>query len=385
MKNISLFLLLGLFAIKSQAQNFQMTIKPSSTASSIRAVIRPGITINNAQISSAQVTVLIPASVGEPRPTAVIKNNPITGLGYLLFTSTETTPDGTYFVYEFDGVGNATVPATNYIAGTEYDLLEIQFTNRPDVSSQVRLAQLPNGGTSGESPGNYNFFLALNGVDVVNQTAPFYGSISSNDGQGYAGYSFAALNNVVLPVNWLKFTAVRQGNDVMLNWDVADERNTDRYEVEVSPNGVDFAPFATKQRTSGSGSKNYNHLDKQVGRYNSKILHYRIKQYDLDGKFSYSPIKTVRLDVKGETSLFPNPAKEGFTLTIPYLNPNQDKVQLHLVNPLGQVVDRKDITRLAAVNYYYNLQSSLITSGEYLLKIFEDGQLTETKRVLIKK
>ncbi|HEY0039360.1 MAG TPA: T9SS type A sorting domain-containing protein, partial [Flavisolibacter sp.] len=125
--------------------------------------------------------------------------------------------------------------------------------------------------------------------------------------------------------------------------------------------------------------------DKQVGRYNSKILHYRIKQYDLDGKFSYSPIKTVRLDVKGETSLFPNPAKEGFTLTIPYLNPNQDKVQLHLVNPLGQVVDRKDITRLAAVNYYYNLQSSLITSGEYLLKIFEDGQLTETKRVLIKK
>jgi hypothetical protein len=374
---LSLLLSILLFSF-SNAQLIQGTLKPGSTPNSVIVAIRSNTTFTG-QITGLNITLQIPSTVS-PAPTVSILNNPLSANVPTENFATAVTTENGFINYLF--VNNPTgTPAVNFVANTEINLLELQFANGPTgVVSQVRLANLPSGGSNSQQ-----YFYIEVGADRTNEASMFYGAAAMNDPGGYAAYSFVSINGVVLPVNWLKFTAVRQGNDVMLNWDVADERNTDRYEVEVSPNGVDFASFATKQRTSGSGSKNYNHLDKQVGRYNSKILHYRIKQYDLDGKFSYSPIKTVRLDVKGETSLFPNPAKEGFTLTIPYLNPNQDKVQLHLVNPLGQVVDRKDITRLAAVNYYYNLQSSLITSGEYLLKIFEDGQLAETKRVLIKK
>lgn len=378
MKHILLLLLFALLAGHTGAQLFQGTIKPGSTPNSIIVAIRSNTTFSG-QFTGLNITLQIPSGVS-PVPSLNIKNNPLNANIPTGNYQSAVTNEGGFINYLF--VNNpAGTPAYNFTAGAEINLLELEFTGGPNgVRSQVRLASLPDGGSNAQQ-----YFYMEVGADRTNTAAMFYGESASNNAAGYTAYSFVSVNNIALPVNWLKFTAVRQGNDAALAWDVNNETNADRYQVEASSNGADFTALATQQKTPGSGTKTYTYLDKQVSRYNAKIIYYRIKQLDQDGKFTYSPTKTVRLDVRGETALFPNPAKEGFTLTIPYLNPDQKRIQLHLVNAIGQIVERRDITRQAATNYYYNLHSSLIVSGEYLLKVYENGELTETKRVIVKK
>jgi hypothetical protein len=191
--------------------------------------------------------------------------------------------------------------------------------------------------------------------------------------------SCAQLNT--LPVRFLSFSAIRQASGVAINWVVGSEELVSSYELEVSTNGSIFSHLATK---ASMGKANYDYIDQGVARYNATKLYYRVKQLDRDGSFTYSPVKTVRLDVKGAISLYPNPARVGFMLNIPYVQANDHQVLLQLLNGVGQVLETRTISRAQAVNYYYNLQPSL-PSGDYLLKIFEDGALSETKQVLIKK
>lgn len=386
MKTYSFALLFLILSLVGNSQTFQATVLPGTAANSVILAVRPGSTLSNAQMSSAQFALMVPAGIGMPIPTAIVrKADYITGMGFVVAPiSTETTPDGNFYVFNIDGVGGSTVPTMTFNSGVNYNLIEIQFLGRPDVSTSIRLAQLPNGGTTSNS----NFYLAMNGVDVVNQAAQFFATgatTASNDGQGYSGFSYVTSANIILPVRWLSFSAVRQVNDALVSWSVDNDANNEKYIVERSFDGSNFTTIGEINKRIGSGTKRYDLLDKNITSTGNKIIYYRVKSVETNSRYTYTETKNIRLDLKGQISLFPIPARDGFTLTIPYLNPSQAKVQLHLLNAVGQVVERKDITRAAAVNYYYNLQSSLITSGEYMLKIFEDGQLTETKRVLIKK
>jgi hypothetical protein len=132
-----------------------------------------------------------------------------------------------------------------------------------------------------------------------------------------------------LPVRFLNFSAVRQASNVIVTWGVGAEDAVNSYELEVSTNGSSFSRIAMK---ASQGSSSYDYIDQNVARYNAKKLYYRVKQLDKDGAFTYSPVKTIRLDVKGSIALYPNPAREGFTLNIPYLQANDQRVVLQLVN-----------------------------------------------------
>lgn len=385
MKRILLSLGWMMGVITASAQNFQMTIKAGSSPNSVRAVIRPANTMANVQMSSAQVTILVPVSIGVPRPVASIKTNYITGMGYVSFLSVESTPapeSSSFYVYQFDGVGGPTVPFLTFNANTEYDLLEIQFANRPDVVTQVRVAQLPNGGVAGDAPGQYNFYLAMGGVDVVNQSNQFYGASSSNDGNGYAGYSFAALNGVVLPVRLLDFQVTRQNNDALIQWKVSEDGENERFELERSLDGVNFLKIADVPKKVGNGTKTYEFTDLNLRSHNKPVIHYRVKDVDYSGRFSYTKIIPIRLDLKGAIALYPNPAKDGFYVSIPYQNPDGSRVQLQLINKAGQVLETKQITKTMATNYYFNVNPAY-TSGDYTLRIFEEQTLVDTKKVVV--
>lgn len=363
---------------QSATARFQGRLKPGSAPNSVIVAIRSNETFTG-NVSNFQFTIQTP--IAFPEVVAAIKHNPF---ATYLPTSGYSTENSLEFGYKNFLFGGTAVGSPNYTFtnGVEVDVLEIAFLNGPTAPIYpVRLAQLPGGGATTQK----NFYIEINGIDNTNQTAMFYGSSFTNDPLGYAAYSFSALTNVSLPIRWLAFNVSRQGNDGLVEWDVEGDNDNEKYIVERSFDGSNFVPVVDVAKRAGTGSKKYSYLDNNITSLRSKIIYYRIKSVELNNRFTYTDIKNIRLDVKGGISLYPIPAKDGFTLSIPYLSPNQEKVQLHLVNSVGQVIERRDITRLAAVNYYYNLQSSLITSGEYLLKIFEDGQLTETKRVLIKK
>ena len=140
-------------------------------------------------------------------------------------------------------------------------------------------------------------------------------------------------SGVTLPVAWQSFTAVKQPNIVELNWSTASEQNTKDFEVQYSTNTQDWSVLGTVAAAGNSSTTkefNFTHNSPLKG---SIYNYYRIKQNDLDGKFSYSKIVSIIYNEPGpDVRLYPNPVKDIITI---YLAESQ---QLRLVNMAGATV-----------------------------------------------
>ena len=122
-----------------------------------------------------------------------------------------------------------------------------------------------------------------------------------------------AFSNVIgqatpLPVELTAFTATATGDAVRLAWATASEKNSQAFEVERSLSGSSFVRIGTVAAAgSGSSIRSYELLDAQLPA-GAATLYYRLKQVDLDGTFSYSPVRTLALrGVAAGLSLYPNP------------------------------------------------------------------------------
>lgn len=93
---------------------------------------------------------------------------------------------------------------------------------------------------------------------------------------------------VTLPVNWLSFTGRAIHGDVELNWSTASELNNSHFEIQRSANAIDFSAIGSVAAgTNPSVVNNYQFLDLNPL---SGTSYYRLKQVDIDGKYSFSSI-----------------------------------------------------------------------------------------------
>ena len=119
-----------------------------------------------------------------------------------------------------------------------------------------------------------------------------------------------------LPVELAAFTAEGQGTDALLRWSTASEKNSDRFEIEASADGSSFRRIGTVPGAGNSSQPhNYQLVDPAIARYATNLVYYRLRQVDLDGTASYSPVRTVAVAGRAELALFPNPAARATTLT----------------------------------------------------------------------
>jgi hypothetical protein len=139
-----------------------------------------------------------------------------------------------------------------------------------------------------------------------------------------------------LPVTLIRFTAELQGADALLRWATASELNSAYYEAESSTDGVVFQPLA---RVAGAGTANaprqYQLTDPHVDRYGAHLIYYRLRQVDMDGTFSYSPVQTVRVGQATELAVYPNPAHGQVTV-----RGATSGIGLELIDALGRLVLR---------------------------------------------
>ncbi|GAA4352150.1 hypothetical protein GCM10023185_11540 [Hymenobacter saemangeumensis] len=118
-----------------------------------------------------------------------------------------------------------------------------------------------------------------------------------------------------LPVELLTFTAVKQGTKVELNWRTATERNSSHFDVERSRDGRSFEHIGSRVAQGNSNSPTDYALTDANYPGETNTLYYRLKQVDLDGTFTYSPVRTVQLGRSLTTlEVYPNPAKAAVTV-----------------------------------------------------------------------
>ncbi|MGI4867132.1 MAG: hypothetical protein ACRYFZ_24660 [Janthinobacterium lividum] len=144
-----------------------------------------------------------------------------------------------------------------------------------------------------------------------------------------------------LPVTLTAFDAKAAGADANLTWGTASEADNDYFSVERSFDGVSFAPIG---KVVGHGTtstfSNYTYTDAGIGNKASGVVYYRLRQVDIGGTATYSPVRTVAFE-KGVAAmkLYPNPATNGDDkLTLDLLTLPQGDYQASLVNTIGSTV-----------------------------------------------
>jgi Secretion system C-terminal sorting domain len=138
--------------------------------------------------------------------------------------------------------------------------------------------------------------------------------------------SFTVLAETVVPVELKRFFAKSQSkNDLTLAWETATEINNAGFDVEKSSDGKQFLPIGfIKGAVNSIALNTYNFTDNNF----INTAYYRLKQLDINGRFTYSPIISVQ--------------KSGDKLALniyPNLITNQSEITLNLINTLENTVN----------------------------------------------
>ena len=200
----------------------------------------------------------------------------------------------------------------------------------------------------------------------------------------------AASNYSPFPVELSSFSASIIGSCVKLNWQTATEINNYGFEVErqilKQANNDNYISWEKIGFVTGNGNSNspksYSFDDKTAvfGKYS-----YRLKQIDNDGKFEYSRVIEVDMDLPENFELsqnYPNPFNPSTTISYQILN--EGIVVLTVFDVLGNKIVELVNEKKQPGSYYVNFDSNNLSSGVYIYKLSVNDFVNTKKMVLMK-
>ena len=216
-----------------------------------------------------------------------------------------------------------------------------------------------------------------NGVSYVQ----FNGIQSFSGGTGGVGFN-TGFNGVSLPVQLVSFTAEPFNNEfIRTQWSTASEINNKGFEIERSTDGITFESIGWVDGAYNSNTvKNYSFDD--LGAVSNTIYYYRLKQIDIDGKYTYSNIASATLmGPKGFAleGIRPNPATD--KLSIYVVSQSNIKSTITATDMLGREILNKDWELSSGYNGT-ELDVSSFASGTYIFTISSENIIT-SKRIII--
>ena len=225
---------------------------------------------------------------------------------------------------------------------------------------------------SSGAPVNVEFYFAGNAAD---------GSGGTTTGDvGFNGSS--AL--IPLPVELSFFEVKPMENEIVkLNWQTQSEENSDYFEIQRS-RSEDETEFESIGRIFSSGNSteiNDYQFEDRLPILN-QFSYYRLKQVDLDGKFVFSNIQSVKIKGEGIVGVFPNPSKNNQSLNISYPNQSDLEKRVHIVNSMGAIVFESTLgSQNGENNAVFDLPE--LPGGIYFVSVFENNNLIEVKKLLV--
>jgi hypothetical protein len=167
------------------------------------------------------------------------------------------------------------------------------------------------------------------------------------------------------------FTAVPNGNSILLQWLATNQEPNTTYEIQISTDGKNFTTLGEAESdaaSTGSSSKydyQYNFNPATVGQ-----LYFRVQETDGTGRVSYSEIVVVDPNNNSSAnnisySTYPNPATNSLLFQF---NSNQTgRFLLQLINTAGQTVQETAVTLTGTNQIQMNLSPQPVR-GLYFLR-----------------
>ena len=179
-----------------------------------------------------------------------------------------------------------------------------------------------------------------------------------------------------LPVSLLDFTGTLQNKSILLRWKIATEKDLAKYVIERSPDGSGFLPInSVEPKNSGSFTRDYSIVDDQPFQ---GVNFYRLKMVDMDGKFTYSNIISVKINTGNKLQIFPNPVQRILFVEATGVN---EKALVQIVDAGGRKMKEMKVSLTGQTSFSIDVSS--LPGGFYSLLIRKNGK-TEV-RTFIKK
>jgi hypothetical protein len=189
---------------------------------------------------------------------------------------------------------------------------------------------------------------------------------TSSDIYGNPGYNSVSLSNyltypaTILPVKLISFAGTIAESKAKLTWQVANDNEISKYEIEKSVDGKKFSSIQTINAQRTTAAQNYTTEDATLSGTN----YYRLKTTDLQGVVSYSKIVQLSINVKGQgISIFPNPVQQTLNIKMAKLEKGQYDVKVY--SAAGQLVFAKAIQYDGSGNTLQVELPSNLQSGSY--------------------
>ena len=205
------------------------------------------------------------------------------------------------------------------------------------------------------------------------------------------GFVLFTDNSGGVPVELTSFTADVKNQEVHLQWQTASELNNLGFEIERKSDKNDWRMIGFKK---GKGTtteiQNYLFID-DLFEVESKHLYYRLKQIDLNGKFEYSQIVEVEVEILNEYLLlqnYPNPFNPS-TIII-YQIPEISFVTIEVIDVLGNEIEILVNEEKPIGSYEVEFNAANLPSGIYFyrLQVYAPGRagsFIETKKMVLLK
>ncbi len=199
------------------------------------------------------------------------------------------------------------------------------------------------------------------------------------DAAGNCYDTLAPLNcpaGIVLPVTMKSFQVKRDRGNVSVNWTTATEQNNRGFNIQRNTGGSwETVGFVRSSALNGSSSGDISYSYSDINSFRG-VSQYRLQQVDLDGKSTYSEIRTVRGEQQGgKTLVYPNPTRNGIVkLIFESLNSKRD---IFVSDMSGRIVKQwRGVTS-------DNLEITNLDPGMYMIRVVDQEAGTSTSDKLV--
>lgn len=266
-------------------------------------------TTNNPNITDAEYFIDLDPGVGNGVPVAVIDGQ-ITPFSVNLTSNTVGFHTVAIRVKDANGVWGLFEKGMIYVSPTATNAGDITkgeyfFDNDPGPGNGFPLTT-PVGQNFAQ---NFNLNVPrtlANGEHIV--------AIRMFDDWGLTDTKTFTVDGVALPLNLLNFSTKLEKNTAFLNWETAEEKGVSHFEIERSDAQINFKKIGQITAKNNTEKQTYDYTDENLA---EGVFYYRLKMVDLDGAYSYSPIRSILVkNAESQLKVYPSPAENVVTVDL---------------------------------------------------------------------
>jgi len=341
----------------------QFQVSMTNVGSQLTFKVKP-IVNTNASFKVLEFFVSYPSTTPAFTYGTIVENT--TNFPGMTDFTVQAEPEAGGFKYDHF-IYTAPAPVTtpkDYLAGQEYEVFTVTLIGAGTVDLAVV-----------HKEDFKPFYLALtNGQDADISTgnpATYFYPVTLVTGTGNNTVYSQVLLNVPLPVKFLSFYALKNGDDARLSWTVAEDADNKYFDIQRSTNGRDYATFTrVNALENGKNINTYETTDAVLSKHGIKDIYYRIKQVDKSGGAVYSVIRSLNIGRSTAISLFPNPARSTSKLVIDV--PNATKAAIIVRDITGKQVQLMNVQFVKGINQK-DINVSSLPAGEYNVTILSES------------